>query len=134
MRFEGYMSKNFSSLRPLRRLSQADSELLPFGLKRRSFLDQSSVDLSSVACVSATECPVLVNFFRTGSSTPPTPRAHLMKINRAHSQDSSDSPRVVTTPVRFAAAADCEQTALHFAAVPVGRLQLCEFCNCVQHF
>src|SRR5260363_293101 len=99
---------------PLRRLSQADSELLPFALKQRSFLD-----LSSVACVSATECPVLVNCFRTGSSTSPTPRAHLLKINRAHSHDSSDSPRVVTTPVRFAAAADCEETALHFAAVPV---------------
>src|SRR5260364_115409 len=119
MRFEGYMCKNFSSLRPLRRLSQADSELLPFALKRRSFLDQSSVDLSSVACVSATECPVLVNCFRTGSSTSPTQRAHLWRINRAHSHDSSDTLRVVTTPVRFAAAADCEETALHFAAAPV---------------
>src|SRR5260363_482756 len=112
MRFEGYMWKNFSSLRPLRRLSQADSELLPFALKRRSFLDQSSVDLSSVACVSATECPVLVTCFRTGSSPSPTPRAHLLTINRANSHASSDSPRVVTTPVRFTAAADCEATAI----------------------
>src|SRR5260364_282203 len=119
MRFEGYMCKNFSSLRRLPALKVADSELLPFALKRRSFLDQYSVDLSSVACVSATECPVLVNCLRTGSSTSPKPRAHLLKINRAHSHDSSDSPRVVTTPVRFAAAADCEETALHFAAVPV---------------